>query len=201
MGAPVVDPQSVSVLIVCTANICRSPMAAALLQRSLDVAGVPASVESSGTSAVLEWGGPAAPEAVQVMSSMGLDIAAHASRPLAIEQIESADLVIGLAREHLRDVAVMSPDALPRLVTLKELVRRAGTVGAPGVGEDLGEWLQRLTVGRPLQELMGDSLSDDILDPFGLPLSEFRRTATEIAGLTDRVAGSLSLVGRPPPQP
>ena len=132
---------------------------------------------------------------------MGLDIAAHASRPLAIEQIESADLVIGLAREHLRDVAVMSPDALPRLVTLKELVRRAGTVGAPGVGEDLGEWLQRLTVGRPLQELMGDSLSDDILDPFGLPLSEFRRTATEIAGLTDRVAGSLSLVGRPPPQP
>lgn len=191
---------TISVLVVCTANICRSPMAQAFLQRSLDAAGVRAEVSSAGTSGMVDWGLPAAPEAVQVMAEMGLDIAGHASRALTAEQMASADLVIGMAREHLRDAAVMAPDALPRLVTLKELVRRAGTAGAPGVGEGLGPWVERLTADRPLGELLGDSPVDDIDDPFGLPLVEFRRTGTEIAGLTDRIAGSLALIGRPPPR-
>ncbi|MBU3701263.1 MAG: hypothetical protein FGM58_04350 [Acidimicrobiia bacterium] len=200
MGAPAGDSPTVSVLIVCTANICRSPMAEALLQRSLDAADVPASVTSAGTSTMLEWGRPPAPEAVEVMATMGLDIAAHTSRPLTVRQIAAADLVIGMAREHLRDAALMAPYALPRLVTMKELVRRTGAAGAPAVGEDLGAWLGRLTADRPLDELLGDSLADDIADPFGSSVAEFRRTADELSGLADRVAGSLSLIGRPPPQ-
>lgn len=189
-----------AVLVVCTANICRSPMAQAFLQRSLDVAGVGASVSSAGTSGLVEWGMPAAPEAAQVLAEMGLDLTGHSSRALTAQQLLSADLVVGMAREHLRDAAVMAPEALPRLMTLKELVRRAGMVGAPGVGEELGVWVERLTADRPLGELLGDSPVDDIDDPFGLPLVEFRRTAAELADLSDRIAASLSLIGRPAPQ-
>lgn len=191
---------TMSVLVVCTANICRSPMTQVLLQQSLHAAGVSAVVESAGTSGLVEWGSPAAPEAVQVMSTMGLDLTGHTSRALTVEQLATADLVIGLAREHLRDAAVMAPDVLGRLVTLKEMVRRAGAVGAPAVGEPMGAWVARLTADRPLSDLLGDSVVDDIDDPFGLPVAEFRRTAMEIAGLTDRVVGSLALIGRPPPR-
>lgn len=192
---------AISVLLVCTANICRSPMAEALLRRSFERAGIRAVVDSAGTSAVVEWDCPPVPEAVQVMATMELDIADHRSRPLTVEDMEATDLVIGLARENLRDAAVLSPESLPRLVTLKELVRRGAAVGAPVVGEDLGSWLSRVTVDRPLDALLGDSPGDDVDDPIGRPVGEFRRVAGEISDLADRVVGSLSFIGRPAPRP
>lgn len=166
-------------------------MAQALLQRSLDQAGVVASVESSGTMDLLR---PAEPEAVQVMAEMGLDISSHISRPLTTDQIRSVDLVIGLAREHVRDAALLLPDALPRMFTLKEIVRRSGDVMGPGNSETLDSWLSRLIADRTLDALLGDSIIDDIIDPIGLPVSDYRNTAYEISQLADSLAASLVLL-------
>lgn len=180
-----------SVLLICTGNIARSPMAQALLQRSLDQVGVVASVESSGT---MDWLRPAEPEAVEVMAEMGLDISSHVSRPLSVDQIRSVDLVIGLAREHVRDAALLLPDALPQMFTLKEIVRRSGDVMGPGTSESLTSWLSRLAADRTLDSLLGDSVTDDIIDPIGLPVSEYRNTAAEISQLTASLASSLALL-------
>jgi protein-tyrosine phosphatase len=180
-----------SVLFICTGNIARSPMARALMQRSLDQAGVAASVESSGT---MEWQRPAEPEAIEAMASMGLDISAHISRPLAAEQIARVDIVIGLAREHVRDAALLCPECIPRMFTLKEIVRRSGEVGGPGRGESLESWLGRLTADRTLDSLLGDSTVDDIVDPIGRPVSEYRTTAAEISGLVGPLAATIALL-------
>lgn len=180
-----------SVLFICTGNIARSPMARAMMQRSFDQIGVAASVESSGT---MDWQRPAEPEAVEAMASMGLDISAHVSRPLAAEQITRADIVIGLAREHVRDAALLHPESIPRMFTLKEIVRRSGEIEGPRIGETLESWLQRLTADRTLDSLLGDSPTDDIIDPIGQPVSEYRATAAEISALVERLAASVALL-------
>ena len=84
----------VKVLYVCTANICRSPAAAALLRE----AGLPTvEVVSAGTQAVV--GSPAC--------SIVRELPGHESQPLTAGLIESADLVLTAAREHRTAVVEM----------------------------------------------------------------------------------------------
>src|SRR5688500_1788742 len=60
----------IEILVVCTGNTCRSPMAAALLSRRLDDAGVEAAVSSTG---ILFDGKPATDHGVAVMADRGVD--------------------------------------------------------------------------------------------------------------------------------
>src|SRR5919109_2936766 len=88
-----------TILLVCTGNICRSPLAAALLQRALDQRGVEGvGVTSAGTGA---WdGAPVSEGAYLVGLERGLDLSAHRARLLTRELVEQADLVLTMARHH-----------------------------------------------------------------------------------------------------
>lgn len=90
---------SVNVLLVCTGNICRSPLAAALLRRRLDESGVAGvTVSSAGTGA---WdGAPASEGAYLVGIERGLDLSEHRARLLTREVVEQADLILTMARHH-----------------------------------------------------------------------------------------------------
>ena len=87
------------VLLVCTGNICRSPLAEALLLRTLkerDIEGV--HVTSAGTGA---WdGAPASEGAYLVGLERGLDLSAHRARLLTRELVDEADLILTMARHH-----------------------------------------------------------------------------------------------------
>jgi protein-tyrosine phosphatase len=159
-------------------------MAEAMLRARLAQRGVVATVRSAGTRAV---GGPADPHAVEVLAERGLDLGAHQSLPLRGELVASADLVLAMAREHLREAVVASPGSLPRSFTLKELVRRGEAVGARGRDEDLAAWLQRAGAGRSTAALMGRDPRDDVADPIGRPRADFARTRDELEGLLDRL--------------
>src|SRR6476646_1415768 len=87
----------IDVLFLCTGNICRSPMAEALLRHRLGDQGVDAHVHSAGLRIV---GEPASAHGVDVMADRGLDLTAHRSRTMNRELLEDADLVLGMAREH-----------------------------------------------------------------------------------------------------
>src|SRR5688500_7832403 len=126
--------------MVCTGNTCRSPMAAALLGRRLDEAGVKAAVSSAG---LLFDGKPATDDGVAVMAGRGFDTAAHRSRKLRPELVAGADIVIGMAREHVREAVVLSPAIWGRAFTLKEIVRRGEERGGRAAGEPLEQWLAR----------------------------------------------------------
>lgn len=173
------------ILVLCTANVCRSPMAQALLARELAARGEPAAVRSAGT---LSSGAPPPAEVVAVMASCGLDVRGHRSHLVSGDDLARADLIVAMAREHLRHAAVTDPAAWPRAFTLRELVRRGGETGPRRPGETLAGWLDRAHAGRSRMALLGDSQDDDIADPMGGAAGEYAQTAAELQALTGRLA-------------
>ena len=127
------EAQMGTILVICTGNICRSPMASGLLEsllRDRGVSGV--TVESCGVSA---WdGSPATPEGVEAAREQGLDISRHVARKMNRRIVESADLIVGMASEHREAVKRIAPNAAGRAFTLKELVYLLDSAGSPEGG-------------------------------------------------------------------
>jgi protein-tyrosine-phosphatase len=163
-------------------------MAAAFLSRQLDDAGGKAVVLSAG---LLFDGKPATDNGLAVMADRGIDLSGHRSRKLRPDMLASADMVIGMAREHVREAVALVPDAWGRTFTLKELVRLGEERGGREPGEPLDQWLARVHEGRRRQDLLGDSAGDDVADPIGGPRRSYQRTAEELDDLTARLARLL----------
>jgi len=182
---------------VCTANLCRSPMAAALFRRRLRAPESTTAPDGTletvaiGSAGLLPSGVAPPREVVTVMAELGIDLAAHRSRQISAELVAVADVVVCMGRRHAREVVLVDPAAWPRTFTLKELVRRGERVGPRRAGELLPDWLGRLHAGRERAGLVGQSTDDDVEDPLGGPLDAYRTTAGELAGLVDHVAGRL----------
>ena len=85
-----------NILILCTGNICRSPMAEAVLRERLNAAEV--AIASAGTSALV--GEPAEPLAVEVAGRYGFDLAAHRARQALPPLLVESDLVLVMTRAH-----------------------------------------------------------------------------------------------------
>ena len=89
-----------SVLMVCTGNICRSPMAEGLLSHQLPETLKPyVNIHSAGTHGL--YGNGADPLAVRAAAAHGTDISHHRARILEARMIRSADLVLGMENYHL----------------------------------------------------------------------------------------------------
>jgi protein-tyrosine phosphatase len=178
------DSGEADVVVLCTANICRSPMAAALLTRRLAALGVTVPVRSAG---MISSGDPPHPEVITVMASYGLQIVSHRSRIVCAADLASASLVLAMARDNLRHAAIIEPGAWPQAFTLKELVRRGEEIGPRLPGEPLPRWLSRVHAGRQRTSLLGDSLDDDVVDPAGGPLRAYAETASLLDHLVKRL--------------
>jgi protein-tyrosine phosphatase len=185
------DVAPLRILVVCTANVCRSPMGAALLQSHLAAAGLSAQVSSAGT---LRTGLAVDPDAVKAASEWGVDISGHVPRLVsrAIVDDEGADLIVTMARRHLREVAVMSRNVFARTFTARELGRRLTDFG--GTPADLPSLLAAIGGDRRPSQMMTDDLLDDIPDPYGTGLANVRHTATELDQLAQLFARRLARV-------
>lgn len=161
-------------------------MAEALLRHRLRAHGVDARVSSAG---LLPAGSPAMPEAVAVMAARGLVLDEHRSRRIDPSILDQADLIIGMTREHVREVAVLDPSALARTFTLKELVRAGYDVGPRRPGDAVSAWLARVGAQRRREALLGvgHDPAYDVEDPVGRPRAEYEHTATELEGLLERL--------------
>jgi len=123
------------ILFVCTGNICRSPLAEALLKRALHERGVEeVSVESAGTGA---WdGAPASEGAYLVALERGLDLSGHRARLLTREIVEDAAMILTMARHHRARVHELGGEG--RVHVLGEYVGKTGEeaeVGDPFGGD------------------------------------------------------------------
>ncbi len=119
--------ERLTILTVCTGNICRSPLAEVLLRQRLEPLGV--RVHSAGTHALEGHGMPE--EALELVTQGGADSAialAHRARYLVEPYVADADLVLTMAREHRSAVVKMMPAALRRTFTLREFARLASTL-------------------------------------------------------------------------
>ncbi len=88
------------IMVVCTGNICRSPMVEGLLRKRLDEAGLQhITVSSSGTAG---WENhPPMDPAVQASAEIGVDISGLRSCPIEQGMVESADLILTMGRNHI----------------------------------------------------------------------------------------------------
>ena len=173
-------------------------MAEALLRAALRARGVDATVSSAG---LFRGGVPASPGSVRAMARRGLDIDGHRSRTVTIELLEAADLVLGMARLHVREAVVAVPDVWPRAFTLKELVRRGAVVGPRRADEPLEAWLARVHEGRRRADLIGDDAADDVADPVGGPERLYLATAAELEDLVGRLVDLAFPPSRVPAEP
>lgn len=120
-----------TVLIVCTANICRSPMAEGLLKTVIS-AKKPAKhwiVESAGT-----WGQaglPAAENAVAVMKERGFNLSRHRSKIVDSAQMSRADLILTMEANHKEALRIEFPDQKDKIFLLSEMIGETFDIDDP----------------------------------------------------------------------
>ncbi len=118
-----------NILLVCTGNTCRSPMAEAIA-RQLIADNPDVSVSSAGVFA--EGGAPATMEAVDAVRQLDLDLSSHRSRPLTAELIHASDRIYTMTESHRQAVLAQSPAAADKV----ERLDPDGDIADP-IGQDL----------------------------------------------------------------
>ncbi|MEU3917598.1 low molecular weight phosphatase family protein [Streptomyces sp. NPDC029004] len=185
--------QPFRVLVVCTGNLHRSPLAERLLAFRLASAGGRFQVSSAGTIAVN--GAPMDPAAASLLTELGGDPAGAAARRLTAPLVKDAELVLGAATEHREAAVRLSPvHGLGRAFTLREFARLLDEDDAAGLTDPV-ERAAALTRGAAARRgASGGGLRDDDLDdPYGASEEEARACAARIAeaveGITAAVLG------------
>ncbi len=154
-----------SILFVCTGNICRSPIGERVLTGLAGRAGVPVTSTSAGVGALN--GQPIHPHASAVLVENGYDAAGFESRYLRPPMLVESDLVLCMSREHRAAAQQMAPARWKRVFTLTEFAALC----------DLGA-LPEIIAGRGRLDPNSDLL--DIVDPMGRPREDFDRVFAEV---------------------
>ncbi len=175
------------IVVVCTGNRFRSPLAEHVLRREAE--GLPVDVRSAG---VLDLGGiEALPEALDAARELGLDLSAHRTCVLDPAALEGADLVLGFERAHIARAVVAGRAPLERTFTLPELVELLPPVPPLGQSDPVAR-------ARALVAEAADSRPDprtepvaELADPLGRSRSFSRRTAEQVDELGRRLVTRL----------
>ena len=161
-----VDAGRHHVVFLCTGNAARSVMAGAALARSGS-----ARITTAGTHVV--EGQPMSWRTRSALEGVGLAADGHRSRQIRQRDLDEADLVVGLAREHVEHVRRRHPSAATRTATLRRLCR--DLPGTPGTLPDRVEALHLDQVELEPWE--------DVDDPAGGEVEDFHGCAAEIVEL------------------
>lgn len=185
------------ILVLCTGNVCRSPMGEVFLKHHAQARGIEADyyIHSAGTGVYgptvdgVFRGYPASERAQYVMEARGLTLEGHRSKRMVPELLDSADLVIAMAREHLRDALHLNPEVTERAFLFKELdeLIQKGPL-PPEFERAIADLSSRRNSPWDAVALGWDA---DVDDPIGGDVSLFETCAAEIEMLTARTASAL----------
>ena len=152
-----------TILFVCTANICRSPVAEALLGDWVKGTGLPGpeqpggwQVRSAGTWA--EPGAPAATYSREVLAERGLDLSAHKAQRVEGDLVAAADVVLCMTRSHCEALRAEFPTLAERIVLFSNVA----------------------------------GYNFDVADPYGGPRRGYEEMVTEVRDLVERAGPRLA---------
>lgn len=158
------------IVIVCTANICRSPMAEAMIRQGLRTTGPDAAgvvVESAGVYG--HEGSPIAPGSAAALRALGVAEDGHRGRLLTPAIVGAADLVLTMEERHREAILSGTPEARDRTFTLREFARLAGGQ-APLAGAGVAGRARVLVAAvGPRRANLPWAGVDDVPDPYGGP--------------------------------
>lgn len=110
-----------NILVICQGNICRSPVAEAMLKQALPHK----QVQSAGLTAMVGHG--TEPTAAEIATAAGLDVSAHVARQLDSEIIQWADLILAMSQHQRHQLGQMSAPAMGKSLLLGHWIHAAGT--------------------------------------------------------------------------
>jgi protein-tyrosine-phosphatase len=118
------------ILVVCTANICRSPVGEALLRDRLRKRGLNSwAVTSAGTWAQAGLG--AARYSMELLAELGLDLSTHRSRVVEQADLDEADLVLCMEVGHTEALQVEFPENGAKVHLISEMAGMSHGIADP----------------------------------------------------------------------
>ena len=177
------------ILVVCTANICRSVMAERMLRREVAARDLDIEVTSCG---ILFDGEPPPEKVLAVLDDRGIDARDHRSRKFTPSMLYGVDLVVTMERMHARELAVTIDGSSSRIHTLGALVEwLSSTDELPATPADrVAACAAQLRPG----DLLGTG-PDEVGDPHGRSNRLHRQAADRIdalcRGLLDGLMGPV----------
>ncbi|MCW2641479.1 MAG: protein tyrosine phosphatase [Dactylosporangium sp.] len=186
------------VVLVCHANICRSPMAERLARQALERLGPSAkTVEISSAGTHARTGHPMHPHTRQVLRDRGADVSGFNSRRLTPQLVASADLILTADRQQRAACVTLVPAAVRHTYTLKQFGRLAAAVptGRPAASKSPHERLlalrEKVILARSEVPFVPGT-EDDLVDPLPGPVEAFERCADEISQVLGVIVGLIA---------
>jgi protein-tyrosine phosphatase len=185
------DARPFSILVVCTGNICRSPLAEQLLTARLAGSSTPFVVMSAGTMA--QDGAAMDETAAEMSRARGGAPEGHEATYLTEMLAESADLVLTAAREHRAAVVHLSPRASRRSFTLEQFARLAEATDPTELSSAAGpaDVVRLVASMRGMTVPPDDPDADDIVDPYRRGLDLHERAAADVDRAVTAIVSAL----------
>lgn len=190
------------VLVVCTANLCRSPIAESLLRRLVETRWTDSdepswTIRSAGTRAQPEQ--PMHPLALAVLEERDMPLPDFRSQPLTAGLIAEADLILTAERRHRAAVVTTVPVAVRKTFTLCQMSRVASEmdpISRAANASEMGAYLLRESVAARARLQPAPAGADDLADPVGHGLGTFRHCAEMIEHALSEILRPLSALPR-----
>ncbi|MEA5456997.1 low molecular weight phosphatase family protein [Sinomonas sp. JGH33] len=180
---------SFNVLVVCSGNLCRSPIAEQLLRAR--TAGHPVIVSSAGT--VADDGAPMPEEAAMVSRRYGGEPSGHRSQLLTESHLRSADLVLTATRAHRGSVVQMLPRMSRKAFTISEFARLLGAV-PEAERATLADTASVVDAARSLRGFVSppdEPEHDDLEDPYRQPFEVYEAVGARLDAEIGIIASGL----------
>ncbi|MEF2977460.1 arsenate reductase/protein-tyrosine-phosphatase family protein [Subtercola sp. YIM 133946] len=190
-----------SVLFVCSGNICRSPLAELWLSANV---GATSGIAAASAGVVAAEGDPVTEQLAQIARSIGLDPSHHRSRYLSESIVAESDLLIAMTRSHRRAIVEMVPRKIGSTFTLREFAHLASEVTDAEIillaetslddKRALNAVLKVISSRRGQSAVLRNASDDDVVDPYKRDDETYQLSKTQMLPALSELQRVLTLI-------